>query len=222
MRLLIKYPSRQRPDQFVKTLNTYASMVDRPDLCEIIVSADTSDISMHRRVVTEAIERCPVKCSIHYGHSRCKVEAINADMEMAEPWDIVLLASDDMIPQVQGYDNAIQLSMQENYPDTGGGLWWYDGRQKDINTIQCLGRKEYGRLGYLYHPDYKSLWCDNEATDVGRRDNTLRFIDRCIIRNESPDWGGNQKRDPLYRRNNSFYHIDQKTYERRKALNFPR
>lgn len=222
MRLLIKYPSRGRKAQFIQTLNIYASRLARPDLCHILVTADNDDAAMKTPAVLSAIESCGVSASIHYGPNKSKIEAINADMNKApEPWDIVLLASDDMIPQIDGYDDAIRLAMRENYPHTQGALWWWDGRQDRINTIQCLGRLEYARLGYLYHPAYLSLWCDNEATDVGLRDGKLMFINRCIIRNESPDWGGNQKRDKLYQRNNRLYNIDRKTYESRKALGFP-
>ena len=222
MHLLIKYPTRARPKQFIETLGIYASKLARPDLCHILISADLDDRTMRRPDVLAAINGCGVSASIHYGPNKSKIEAVNANMDQApDPWDIVLLASDDMIPQEHGYDEAIRIAMRENFPHTDGALWWWDGRQDRINTIQCIGRLEYERLGYIYHPDYLSLWCDNEATDVGLRYKKLIYTGRCIIRNESPDWGGKQKRDELYRRNNKLYNVDRKTYESRKALGFP-
>jgi hypothetical protein len=217
MRLLIKYPSRQRPQQFIETLRAYVANLDSPELCEVIVSVDVNDPTMQRPEVRSAIANCPVKCSIHYGRNTSKVQAINADIERAGPWDIVLLASDDMIPQVKGYDTLIRGAFLSN----PCAIWMWDGRQDRINTIQCLSRAEYDRLGYLYHPSYRSLWCDNEATDVGLRDGRLAKVPGLIIKNESPDWGGNQKQDKLYRVNNSWYQKDQMNYERRKAAGFP-
>lgn len=222
MRLLIKYPTRQRPKQFLETLAAYAGRLYKPEQTVILVTCDTDDRTMQTPAIRHAVATCGVECHIIYGPNKSKVEAINYGMNTVDWWDIVLLASDDMIPQVDGYDEAIRIAMRENYPHTDGALWWWDGRQKSINTIQCLGRLEYERMGYLYHHDYLSLWCDNEATDVGLKDGKLRFIDRCIIKNESPDWGGNQRKDALYTRNNKLYHIDRRTYERRKALDFPR
>lgn len=222
MRLLIKYPSRQRPQVFVETFDAYCRNLARPDLCEIIVAADNDDRTMRGDGVLSAINSAPCAASIHYGRHRTKIEAINSFMDSpTKPWDIVLLASDDMIPCEHGYDDSIRDAMQQHYPDTMGALWWPDGKVDSINTIQCLGRALYDSWGYIYHPAYRSLWCDNEATDVGLRDGTLRRMDRTIIRNESPDWGGSHSRDQLYRRNNRLFSIDKATYERRKAKGFP-
>ena len=217
MRLLIKYPTRQRPAQFIATLHEYVSKLAAPDLCHIAVSADITDPTMRQPNVLQAIRDCPVSIEINYGRNTSKIQAINADMDKAGTWDIVLLASDDMIPQFVGYDNAIR----EAFKNDPGAIWMWDGRQDRINTIQCLSRGEYERLGYIYHPSYRSLWCDNEATDVGLRDGRLTKVPGLIIKNESPDWGGNQKQDKLYRVNNSWYDKDQKNYERRKVAGFP-
>lgn len=221
-KLLIRYPSRQRPAQFIETLGIYCSMLDRPDLCEIIVTADADDTMMYRSSVKQAVKDCaPCKLPIQYGRGRGKIDAINRDIEKAGPWDIVLLASDDMIVQEKGYDTIIREQMARNYPDTDGALWFWDGRQTRINTIECVGRKRYDQFGYLYHPSYKSLWSDNESSEIGLRDGKLTYIDRCIIKNESPDWQGSQVRDSLYKRNNQWFRHDEQNYKRRKALNFP-
>jgi hypothetical protein len=217
MRLLIKYPTRQRPQQFITTLWEYVSKLDDPAMCHIIVSADLTDHTMRQPLVLKAVRECSVSIEINYGRNTSKVEAINADMHNSGQWDVLLLASDDMIPQVQGYDTAIKQAFETD----PGAIWMWDGRQDRINTIQCLSRHEYERLGYIYHPSYRSLWCDNEATDVGLRDGRLSRVPGLIIKNESPDWGGSQKRDRLYRVNNSWYEKDRINYERRKAAGFP-
>jgi hypothetical protein len=51
------------------------------------------------------------------GLSKSKIDAVNRDInEYKKHWDIVLLASDDMIPQIKGYDNIIRDNMMFNYP----------------------------------------------------------------------------------------------------------
>ena len=102
-----------------------------------------------------------------YGNSKSKIEAVNADMDKVGDWDVLLLASDDMIPQVKNYDEIIIQKMNEFFPDTDGVLWFNDGNRKDLNTLCILGKKYYNRLNYIYYPEYKSTWCDNEFTDVG-------------------------------------------------------
>ena len=104
--------------------------------------------------------------TVVFGDSKTKIEACNADIKDVD-FDIVLLASDDMVPQVRGYDTIIKEAMEDYFPNTDGVLWFNDGYQsRAMNTLCILGKKYYDRFGYIYHPDYISLWCDNEFTVV--------------------------------------------------------
>jgi hypothetical protein len=88
------------------------------------------------------------------GRSCGKIGAINRDMDLAPPFDILLLASDDMIPIVKGYDRIIR----DNMPlDTDRVLHFNDGHRTDsLNTLCILGKKYYDRFGYIYYPEYKT------------------------------------------------------------------
>jgi hypothetical protein len=140
-------------------------------------------------------------------------------MDLGGQWDIMLLASDDMVPERKGYDTA----MRKAYMDYGGdcAIWMNAGDQPRIATLCGMTRAYYQRFGYIYHPDYVSLWCDNEWTDVARSLNRLAYVEDVYIRNASPDWGGKVPVDKLYQRNNRHYHADQHTYTRRLAAGFP-
>ena len=65
--------------------------------------------------------------------------------------------------------NSIRQKMIKHFPDTDGVLWFFDGWRKDLNTLCIIGRKYYERFGYIYHPDYKSFWCDAEFTEVANK-----------------------------------------------------
>ena len=159
-----------------------------------------------------------------YGNNKSKIEAVNADMEKIEyPWDIVVLVSDDMIPQVRGYDDVIRNYMLSKFPDTDGILWFNDGTQgKNLNTLSIMGRKMYESFGYIYHPSYKSLFCDTEFTDLcnGSLASKCLYIDYCIIRHEHPGTGFKQKQDSLYEKNQKYWNEDMLTYIHRKKYNY--
>ena len=157
----------------------------------------------------------------HIHQGRGKIAAINAHMDKAGEWDIVLLASDDMLPQVHGYDNAIREAFETHFKDTDGFLWINDGRQEKICTILCMGRKYYLRFGYLYYPAYRSFYCDNESLDVAQALGKVVKVP-CLIRHEHPMWGGSHPQDGLYRKNNQWFKADERTYKRRKAQGFPK
>jgi hypothetical protein len=156
--------------------------------------------------------------------NKTKIEACNANMsEIDWDWQIVVLVSDDMIPQLKGWDDVIRNHMLARYPDTNGILWFNDGFQGDkLNTLSIYGRALYNELGYIYHPDYKSLFCDTELTDRCKGDLADRttYIPYCIIRHEHPGTGYAQNMDALYQHNQRFWSTDMYTYIRRKTYPF--
>ena len=156
--------------------------------------------------------------------NKTKIEACNANMsEIDWDWQIVVLVSDDMIPQLKGWDDVIRNHMLARYPGTNGILWFNDGFQGDkLNTLSIYGRALYNELGYIYHPDYKSLFCDTELTDRCKGDlaNRTTYIPYCIIRHEHPGTGYAQNMDALYQHNQRFWSTDMYTYIRRKTYPF--
>ena len=220
MKLLVKFPTRGRVDKFLPTFHLYQEMCKDIDNTMFLVSIDEDDDSMNNPSVIEKINSYK-NTFLVIGNSESKIHAVNRDLnEFKEKWDIVLLASDDMIPQVKGYDDIIRNNMMFNYPDLDGVLWFNDGYQADkLNTLCILGKKYYNRFNYIYHPDYKSCWSDNEFMVVGNLLNKQSYINQIIIRHEHPDWGYG-KPDYVHENNVKDWHHDFNVFQFRKSVNF--
>lgn len=217
LKILVKYPTRQRPELFLKTLKAYIDKASDNSNIDYLISYDVDDESMSTEVINNALILHPnVFCK--KGLSDSKIHACNRDVnEFHKPWDIILLISDDMHVQVEEWDNVIREKMEKHYPDTDGCLWFHDGsKQKVISTLSCIGKKYYERFGWIYNPKYKSFFCDNEYTDVARSLNKITFIDKVIIKHEHPQWGGGVKHDALYERNNGPWEHDGNLYRSRQ------
>ena len=87
--------------------------------------------------------------------------------------------------------------------------------------MSILGKKLYDHIGYIYHSDYKSFYCDNEFRDVVYGINKAVFINNIIVQH---DWCGNNHKDidEVYKRNSEMSRVDEATYNRRKKLGFPK
>ena len=217
MKLLIKFPTRVRARKFLKVLNTYVRMLD-DKTTPIVVSCDNDDTSMKEEFVTQVISQYE-NVELQFGDNSTKIEAINHNMDKLD-FDIVLLASDDMVPRVKGFDTIIKNKMSTHYPDTDGVLWFNDGYKGDsLNTLCILGKKYYDRFGYIYNPEYKSVWCDNEFMDVSKFLDRVTYFDNVIIRHEHPDWGFGSN-DSIHMNNRKNESTDRFTYEKRKKINF--
>jgi hypothetical protein len=154
----------------------------------------------------------------HYGNSKSKIEACNANLEN-EKADVLMLASDDMWPQVKGYNKIILDGMTQCFPDGDGAIKFDDGLRKDIlMTLTVMGWKLYERFGYIYHPDYTSLYCDTEQTAVCHYSKRLAISELCLCKHQ---WT-NTAFDELHGRNENpeMYKIDGEIYRRRMENRF--
>jgi hypothetical protein len=158
---------------------------------------------------------------IYYGNNSSKIQAVNADLATVPwEWQIVVVVSDDMVPQVKGYDDVLRTHMLANFADTNGILWVNDGAQGNkLNTITIMGRAMYDSFGYLYHPAYKSLFCDTEFTDLckGSLASKCTYIPYMLIKHEHPGTGFADRMDALYLKNQAFWDEDMYTYISRKT-----
>jgi hypothetical protein len=218
MKILIKFPTRGRRDKFFNVLDIYYQLVENIDNVEFQITIDTDDESMNNYNVLEKLKTYK-NLKYNLGFSKNKINAVNRDITIGD-WDIILIASDDMIPKVKGYDNIIINYMRELYPNTDGVLWFNDGNQGNrLNTLCILGKKYYEKFNYIYHPDYTSLWADNEFMDVANLLNKQTYFNDIIIRHEHPD-AGFGKRDFVHIDNVKFDTIDRNVYIKRKENNF--
>ena len=227
MRMVIKFPTRGRPQKFVGVLDKYINFLSGMHDVQFVISYDYDDPTMNNENMFSLFNRLNSQLDgrIHpiCGKSTGKISAINANMDKVRALnpDVILLASDDMIPVLGGYDEIIAKNMAKHFPDTDGVLHFNDGfsGQDRLITLSILGRRYFERFGYLYYPGYKSVFCDNEFTDVARLLGRVTYIDQVIIQHQ---WVGATAPDAVHARNESpeMYAYDQPIYDERKARNF--
>ena len=219
--LIVKFPTRQRPQKFFETLDKYYELLADISNTIFAIICDEDDLSMNNPLVIAKIKKYK-NCHVVFGDSKTKIEAVNhpipKDMDYLV-WNIILLASDDMIPVVQGYDDIIRKNMVKYFPDMDGVLWFNDGYQgKKLNTLVCMGKKYFDRFEFIYNPVYITWWCDNEFMEIANLLGKQVYFDDPIIRHEHPDNAGYDY-DELYRKNNN-HTGDKEVYQIRKQNNF--
>lgn len=226
--IVLKYPTRHRPMKFMENLNAYLKKVSGKHKVTVVVTMDIDDSSMNnnplRYYMNSKNTGGDISVTFSYGNSEGKIAAINR-MVPTTDWDIIVSTADDMEPVEDGWDDIIVQDMMREFPDLNGALNYNNDPRleakgaegfKTLITLPIIGRKLYDRFGYIYHPAYKSEWCDNEQTEVFERLGVLRHIDRRPIVHK---WAENQ--DALMQRNMQIgASVDRKTYETRKMGGF--
>jgi hypothetical protein len=219
MRLLIKYPSRGRRDLFFSTFDKFHQLSTSGSVI-YLVNIDEDDSVMNTDEVKSLIRSYP-NTTLTVGQSKNKIDALNRDLDsFSESWDVVVLAADDTVPAVLGYDQIILDEMENHYPDTDGVLHFNDGFWgRRLNTQCILGKKYYQRFGYIYHPSYSYVYCDNDFMTLADLLGKQTYFDKVIIKHEHPDlYGG--KTDFVHQKNSEYDSIDKKVFEERKERLF--
>jgi len=215
VRFLCKFPSRSRPGRFLEVFNLYRSYLSGKHSMEFLLSFDEDDIMMNNPHMRKILDSQGEGVRYYFGNSKSKIQAVNADMDKAPDYDILLLASDDMVPVQHGYDDIIATDMQTHFPDLDGVLHYNDGiRGEALNTLCIMGKPYYDRFGYIYNPEYTSVFCDNEFTEVSRMLGKAAYIDKLIIQHKWMEQG----KDALYQRNEDpdLYSKDGQVFVRRR------
>lgn len=217
--LLIKFPTRGRPEKFFPVLDLYYTYLSGKISYQFVITCDKDDDSMNCSSVIERLKKYE-NLFFYFGDSKTKIEACNADLQNHGDFEVLLLASDDMIPRVVGYDAYILEDMRRYFPDSDGLLHYDEGHAKTrVATLPVIGKKFYDRFGYIYHPAYISFYCDNEMTEVAKILDVYVYIEHLLIEHVHPDYFPIEE-DELYKRNNVFVGRDQGVFFARKERNF--
>ena len=216
--ILVKLPVRSRREKLFTILRAWSELASRRHYVRFLVSIDHDDVELNRPdVLANLASFHDLKYTI--GFSTTKIEAVNDGLE-GERFDILIVASDDMVPLVEGYDDRIAKDMMDSFPNRDGALHYDDGHFGVVlNTLPILGYNLFKKLGYVYHPSYKSLWADNELTEACRAMNKMVYIDEVLIRHDNP-WFTGEGRDELFHTNDSYNTVDKENFERRRSVGF--
>lgn len=223
-RILIKYPSRDRPDLFKERVLDWQKKAYYPRSFVWVFTFDENDASMNNDEMRQWIKDSVVgESHIHYGTHRGKIHAINDNVndhiDTMEDIDIVMICSDDMVCNELYWDTLIGDEFDTHGPDGDFALHMNDGVQgRRLCTLSCMGVKYYRKFGYLYHPDYESCFADDEYTQIMWSQRRAAYIDEVWFRHK---WVGFDGGDRLHQHNHAVMQKDQPVFELRAKYGFP-
>lgn len=214
MTLFFKCTSRSRPEKMKRAIDSIVNLVSPECDYFIQISLDEDDPQL-----AKYYELIGAWHEIIARTSKNKIDAINRDMDFVDRWwDILINVSDDQVFVKQHFDKDIVNAMDFN---TDTFLHFPDGNQGDLATMSIIGRKYFERDEYIYNPEYKSVYCDNEAQDVAKLRGCYKFVNLHIMNHLHPAWG-KAEIDHQYIKTEArdIYEGDRQTYVNRAAKNF--
>jgi hypothetical protein len=221
MTICYKFSTRSRPDKLFSCLENIHSLSKHDDYY-ILLTLDVDDNTVTTSEVRDKIATYP-KVIPYWGISQgSKIVAINRDLYFAPSWDILINMSDDFVFLKPGFDVQIIQDITNYFSDLDGFVHYPDGAvNSKLATMSIMGRKYFDRFGYIYHPDYESVYCDQEAMEVAKKLGKYKFINNQLFEHRHPRWK-KAEWDEQYRKTEDakVYAKDRETFMRRKANNF--
>lgn len=213
MTISILHPSYGRPDKSYATIDKWWLSAAHQEFLELIVSVDSHDPKRD-----EYANRYQPGIMIE-GNNGSVVEATNRAAKISTG-DIMIYVSDDFEP-VNGWDVLLRNEFEK---ESGPLLLKVDDClqkfEAKVLTIPVMNRQLYDKLGYFWHPDYKSMFVDEDlwwtCHNMGAMKLAphIKFEHRHVSVGKAPD-------DLTYQRSAANWNSGKATFLARKAAGFP-
>jgi len=221
-RLVIKFPAKGTPDTFKGALSQYLTYLSGRHEVHFIITIDESNEGLNNDSVRQWLETRSRNAHMewHYKPLSSTVEACNHNLSDIEG-DVLLLASEETVPVVMGYDEYIFQVFSRSFPDFSGSVKFRDGlhtKEEASGVVPVIGIPFYKKFGYIFHPEYKEYFYDYEQTLVYKSLNKLVLCDQGITRYSSQSCRPDKSGEAIS--GNSIYKKDLITFKERMKNNF--
>jgi glycosyltransferase involved in cell wall biosynthesis len=193
---------------------------------ELILSLDSDDYSPYGSMYFQETPECNMlyhhfesHVKIIYNHNKSVVEATNNAAKIAKG-DILIYLSDDfdcpenwglsVLKEFEGEDRPLLLKVDDC-------LQKFD---VPVLTIPIMNRALYERLGYFWHSDYKSMFCDEDLYWTTRKLGAMKYAPHLKFEHQHVSVG-KAPDDDTYRNSAKNWDQGKAVFAKRKVLGFP-
>lgn len=213
MRIKIIHPTRNREDESFSTYVKWLSKAENTDTIDYILSVDIDDPINYESFFGQA--------DIFRNNNKTAIQAINVAasyvyLKSDEDYILVIVSDDTDCPE--HWDTILRTYLFSYCVNYDFVAKVDDGLQATLITMPIMGKTYYERYGYVYHPDYKHMFCDQELTAVAIM--TDKYIKLPLTFNHLHYTTGKSAYDEVNRRNDATWGQGEALFNERLKTNF--
>jgi hypothetical protein len=217
------HPSRGRAEQARKTIERWMSMASGARKIQYILSIDITDPKKGDYAGVGFLWNSSLDSMLFLlRDNNSVVEATNHAAKHASGEILIYLSDDFECPQ--NWDTLIIESVRKLCPKQPEWLLKVDDCLQpfhaDVVTIPIMSKALYNRLGYFWHPGYKSMFVDQDLlhTCINNNwlllDESLKFPHLHYSNDKAP-------MDETYKASSAHWDSGKAFYHKRKQMKFP-
>ena len=213
LKILVKLPSRGRPEKLIKALDSIVDNIQDKENTFISLTLDTDDDAVNNEAFISRVRTRKANISIEWGLSTSKINAVNRSIPDIE-WDVICIGSDDIFFNFYGFDSIIRAEMGLHFPDGDGYLHFHEKDSGSALCVMTVCDKKY--------PEYLSLFADNHQMDVAKLLGRYVYIPYAIMEHRNPAYTEyNEVRDSQFDEQQKIgWSVDMAKYEEMKKRNY--
>lgn len=219
MKISLINPSRGRAKKAFDTLKFWLDHAVYPENIQHILSLDADDDQgpnyVHFFVDSE-------KTILITNENKNVVQATNCAAKLSDGDLLIYLSDDFKCPP--GWDRLLVEVYEKNreygYPmliKVDDALQAFD---VPVLTIPIMDRDLYNALGYFWHPEYASMFCDQHLFEICKKHNWIINAPQLIFEHEHC-CVGKAERDETYIRSEANWNSGKALFEKHKMEGFP-
>lgn len=179
-KISLLHATRGRSKKAMDCRNAWLAAASNPDAIEHIFGIDDDDIDSLTQINTKRVI---------VGRGKGCVAAWNACAEACSG-EILIQLSDDWAP-VPGWDDIILKEFEGVEGECVLAI--SDGSRTDeLLCMAILNRKRYEKQGYLFHPDFFSVYSDNYFTWAAYKDKVIKEARHIVFEHQHPAFNKGQ------------------------------
>jgi hypothetical protein len=215
MKITLIHPSRGRAEKAYKTCLHWMSKAFNVGSIEHILSIDSDDKDLE----SYKIFFNKLQSIVIVSDNTCVVDATNVAAKIATG-DILIYLSDDFKCPTHWDLLLVKKFKDINMPML---VKVDDCLQKfhiEVLTIPIMNKQLYDKLGYFWHPEYKSMFVDEHLFWITHNNHWLFFAPELKFPHEHPCIGLAEN-DETYKRSANNWDQGKALFAKHKYLNFP-
>ncbi len=208
------HPSRGRAWKAAATADKWIKLAGCDVQHIFSIDLDDPDYSRYCMINLDVKSSCFIP-----GNNKSVVEATNIAATRANS-DIILYLSDDfdcfpnwgqaVIKEFEGVTEPMLLKVHDNLQN-------FYAR---VLTIPIMNRALYEKLGYFFHPEYKSMWVDCDLFETCSIIGAIKNAPHLVFPHEHHSIG-KADNDETYKRSEANWNQGLEIFNRRKKQRFP-
>ena len=215
MKITLIHPSRGRAAKAFKTYCYWMALAANKENIEHLLSIDSDDKEMSAYI--DAFKSS--QSTIIVSDNTSVVDATNVAAKQSKGSILVYLSDDFKCPmhwdkliieKFQGINSPLLIKVDDLLQKFNVA----------VLTIPIMNVHLYKKLGYFWHPEYKSMFVDEHLYHITNNNKWLSFAPELKFPHEHP-CNGLAENDDTYRRSADNWNQGKELFAKHKSLNFP-